>query len=347
MTESHLYHLSAYDYVLPKELIAQEPVTPRDHSRLLIVDRKKGILSEARFDALPSFLERGDRLIFNNTRVIPARLIGKRETGGETEIFLLKDKGESRWEVLGKPGRKLKEGSKVHFGPDFSCVVEKTYSNGHKLVQFIHDQPFELLVEKYGKIPLPQYIGREESLPSDKERYQTIYAEVPGALAAPTAGLHFTHDLIEKIDTMGVDRSYLTLHVGLGTFKPVQVDDIRQHEMHSERVVISPESAAALNRIENGKRRICVGTTSCRALESAADEAGKVRSGVFDTDIFIYPGYRFKAMDALITNFHLPGSTLLMLVSAFAGYDLIMEAYRYAVAHRFRFYSYGDAMLII
>jgi len=342
-----LFKLSAYQYDLPPELIAQHPCTPRDASRLMVIDRASGQITEMKYRDLADFLEEGDSLVFNNTKVIPARLFGHRETGGAVEIFLLEKAGVDCWKVLCKPARKVKEGAKITFGDDFSCTVMQELDDGMRVVQFEYEGDFEEVLGRYGEMPLPHYIQRPEAQDYDMARYQTVYAKNSGAVAAPTAGLHFTPELLDSLHTGGIEQTHVTLHVGLGTFRPVQVDDIREHRMHSERVIIEPEAAERLNRRIEGKRQICVGTTCCRSLESAANAEGVIRAGEFATDIFIYPGYQFRYVKSLLTNFHLPGSTLLMLISAFAGYELTMEAYHKAVKDRYRFFSYGDAMLIL
>jgi len=340
-----MYKRQDYHYELPEELIAQYPIDERDRSRLLIVDRSKQSFEEIPFREIIHYLDDEDLLVFNNTKVIPARLKGKRAGGGLAEIFLVKSQGNNRWEALVRPGRKLRENAAITFAEGFNCKVEEVLDNGNRIVAFEGDADFFELLAQYGEIPLPPYIKREANSMVDKSRYQTVYAKERGAVAAPTAGLHFTPELLAQIKQNGISIEEITLHVGLGTFKPVQVDDIREHKMHGEHYVISESAACRLN--SNKKRRICVGTTSCRALESAADADGTIRAGASETDIFIYPGYSFKYMQGLVTNFHLPGSTLLMLVSAFAGKELMMEAYKKAVKDRFRFFSYGDAMLIL
>jgi len=342
-----LYRLSSYQFHLPEELIAQYPVTPRDSSRLMIVDRQSGSIREVVFRDLAALLNRDDTLVFNDTQVIPARLKGKRESGGEAEIFLTNRLTHDTWVVMAKPGRKLQVGTKVAFASDFFCEIKEVLEDGRRVVRFSFQGVFEDLLQQYGEIPLPHYIKRAAPEALDKERYQTIYAKNPGALAAPTAGLHFTPDLLSALTAKGVDQVHITLHVGLGTFKPVQVEDIREHVMHHEQVVVTPSAAEKLNNKKPGSKRICIGTTCCRSLESACDTQGIIQSGCFDTNIFIYPGYQFKYVDHMLTNFHLPGSTLLMMVSAFAGYELMMEAYERAVKERYRFFSYGDAMLIL
>lgn len=343
----NLFQLSSYHFDLPPELVVQYPAEPRDSSRLMLVNRSTGKITEMVFRELADFLESGDSLVFNNTKVIPARLLGNRPTGGEAEILLVRKNDDRSWNVLAKPGRKLPEGATVIFGPDFFCEILEVYSDGSRRALFHHEGDFYTILHKYGLMPLPQYIKRSADSSFDNERYQTVYASRPGAVAAPTAGLHFTDQLIDRLAKKHVDMTQVTLHVGLGTFRPVQTEDIRCHIMHPEQYFISEETATKLNARAASKKQICVGTTSCRALESAANNEGKVKAGEFDTNIFIYSGYQFKYVNSLLTNFHLPGSSLLMLVSAFAGYELIMEAYAKAVERKFRFFSYGDAMLIV
>lgn len=340
----NLFDLSAYQFELPQELIAQVPCTPRDRARMMVIEKASGRITNMVFRDLVDLLNAGDRLIFNDTKVIPARLIGQRESGGVTEVFLTRYRPDGTWEALLRPGKKLRKGSRIHFGQDFFCEVLN--DSDTRLVRFHHGGPFETLLQKYGQVPLPQYIKRAVNPTLDPERYQTVYATSPGAVAAPTAGLHFTEEMLEVLYNKGIQSTTVTLHVGLGTFRPVQTEDIREHSMHTEQVIISPEASAQLNQLQKGKL-ICVGTTSCRALESVVTPDRKIPSGTFDTNIFIYPGYKFRHTQALLTNFHLPGSTLLMLVSAFAGYDLIREAYAKAIQDRYRFFSYGDAMLIL
>ncbi len=334
------FSLTDYQFDLPQELIAQAPCNPRDSSRLMLVERATGRISECVFRDLPTLLEPGDCLVFNDTKVIPARLIGRRPGGGLAELLLIRRLPDATWEALGRPGRKLQLGTRLLFGPDFSAEIVELLPDGVRRVRFFGE--FESGLERYGRMPLPPYIQRETAA-SDKERYQTVYAANPGAIAAPTAGLHFTEELLNSLK--GISQAKVTLHVGLGTFKPVQVEDIRQHPMHQELCLIPEATADLLNG--RTKRSICVGTTSCRTLESAADPKGLIHAGSYETRLFIYPGYSFKATDALLTNFHLPGSSLLMLVSAFAGYELMREAYAKAIEKRFRFFSYGDAMLIL
>lgn len=342
-----LFNLSSYQFILPPELIAQYPSTPRDSSRLMILDRKKQEMSEIVFCDLVHFLHLGDSLVFNDTKVIPARILGKRPGGGETELLLLKQINPGIWETLARPGRKLPPGVEITFGSDFKCRVLENTPNGSKIVEFLYKGDFDNLLQKYGTMPLPHYISRDLEKEFDEKRYQTVYAKNQGAVAAPTAGLHFTENLLDSLKQKGIEQTHITLHVGLGTFRPVQVDDIRQHQMHEEQVIISEEAAQKLNNRPLQSRQICVGTTCCRALESATDEQGCIQSGRFSTNIFIYPGKQFKYVQSLLTNFHLPGSSLLMLVCAFGGYEFIMEAYKKAIKERFRFYSYGDAMLIL
>jgi len=339
--------LSSYQYELPSELIAQFPITPRDSSRLMIIDRSTGQFSEIVFRELVDFLSTGDGLVFNDTKVIPARLIGKRKEGGISEIFLTKHRPDETWEVLAKPGKKLGVGSKVTFSDKFSCDIVEVLPDGRRVVKFNYSGKFDEMLQEHGQLPLPSYIKREPNDEIDTDRYQTVFAAEPGALAAPTAGLHFTNEMLTKLSFKGVPQTRVTLHVGLGTFLPVKSEDIRQHIMHIERCNIEREAAEKLNSRSKSSRQICVGTTCARTLESAANEEGIIIPGNFDTQAYIYPGYRFKYVQHLLTNFHLPGSTLLMLVSAFAGQELIREAYKKAVKEKYRFFSYGDAMLIL
>lgn len=341
-----LFALSSYQFPLPEELIAQQPCTPRDHSRLMVVERATGQISEIPFYAIKDFLQAGDKLLFNDTKVIPARLFGNKESGAKIEILLIRKFVDDTWEALARPGKKLQPGAIVKISEILSCEILETFSTGNKKIKIHYQGNFEDLLNLHGQMPLPPYIKRAVPDKRDLENYQTIYASSPGAVAAPTAGLHFTKELLAQLTQKGVEQIRLTLHVGLGTFKPVQSEDIRQHNIHSEQLVISEEASQALNKGKAG-RLICVGTTSCRALESMSNAEGIVTAGCCDTSIFLYPGYQFKRVDALLTNFHLPGSSLLMLVSAFAGYDLMMEAYAKAIKERYRFFSYGDAMLIL
>lgn len=334
-------------YDLPQELIAQTPLARRDGSRLLVLDKTTGEMSHEHFYNITEHLNPGDTLVLNDSRVLPARLIGHRvPTGGAVELLLLKDVGDGEWECLARPGRKLKPGGEVSFGNgELTATILEDLQEGKKRVQFHYEGIFLEILERLGKMPLPPYIKEELA---DGERYQTVYSRNMGSAAAPTAGLHFTKELLDQIQAMGVNLAYVTLHVGLGTFRPVSAEEVTEHHMHSEFCMMSQETADLLNRThEAGKRIICVGTTSCRTLESLADENGRFRESSRWTDIFIYPGYRFKAMDGLVTNFHLPESTLVMLVSAFAGREHILNAYRTAVSMKYRFFSFGDAMMIV
>ena len=333
-------------YDLPPELIAQTPIERRDASRLLVLNKETGEREHRHFYDLPSYLQKGDCLILNDSRVLPARLLGQRlPGGGACEVLLLIDRGDKVWECLVRPGKKMRPGARLTFGNgELTAEVVEEVSGGNRLVRFHYEGIFLEVLERLGKMPLPPYIKEELQ---DKERYQTVYSKVSGSAAAPTAGLHFTKDLLEQIAAMGVGIGYVTLHVGLGTFRPVKEDEITEHEMHSEYCVIPAETADLINRTkQSGGRVICVGTTSCRTLESWAEEDGTVRPSAGWTDIFIYPGYRFKVMDCLVTNFHLPESTLVMLVSALAGREHILSAYEEAVREKYRFLCFGDAMLI-
>lgn len=337
---------SDFYYDLPQELIAQTPLEKRDGSRLLTLDRESGAWEHHHFFELPNFLRPGDCLILNDSRVLPARLLGQRlPGGGACEVLLLIDRGERVWECLVRPGRKMKVGARLSFGNgELTAEVIGEVEGGNRLVRFDYEGIFLEVLEHLGKMPLPPYIKEELQ---DNERYQTVYSKVLGSAAAPTAGLHFTKELLEKISAMGVGVGYVTLHVGLGTFRPVKEDTVEGHEMHSEYCVISKETADLINVTRTaGGRVICVGTTSCRTLESWAGEDGTMRECAGWTSIYIYPGYRFKVMDALITNFHLPESTLVMLVSAFAGRENVLAAYEEAVREKYRFFSFGDAMFI-
>ena len=337
---------SDFYYDLPQELIAQDPLEDRSASRLMLLNKKTGEISHEVFRNLPAYLNPGDCLVLNNTRVIPARLLGVREgTLGKVEVLLLKRQSDGVWETLVKPGKKCRPGARLSFGEGLlKAEVLEVVEDGNRLVRFEYDGIFEEILDRLGQMPLPPYITHQLK---DRERYQTVYAKYDGSAAAPTAGLHFTPELLDTIREKGVSVAEVTLHVGLGTFRPVKVEDVTEHHMHSEYYRITEETAAVINRARaQGGRIICVGTTSCRTLESAAEEDGTIPASEGWTDIFIYPGYRFKATDALITNFHLPESTLLMLVSALAGKEHIMEAYRQAVEERYRFFSFGDAMFI-
>ena len=333
-------------YDLPPELIAQTPLEKRDESRLLCLDKATGEWSHHHFYELPDFLRAGDCLILNNSRVLPARLLGRRlPGGGACEVLLLQDKGDKVWECLVRPGKHLREGARVSFGDgELTAEIAEVLPDGNRLVRFDYEGIFLEVLERLGKMPLPPYIKEELQ---DQERYQTVYSKVNGSAAAPTAGLHFTPELLERIAAKGVGVGYVTLHVGLGTFRPVKEDEIEQHDMHSEYCTIPQETADLINRTKaNGGRVICVGTTSCRTIESWAGEDGTMTATGGWTNIYIYPGYRFKVMDALITNFHLPESTLIMLVSALAGREHVLAAYEEAVRERYRFFSFGDAMFI-
>lgn len=333
-------------YDLPPELIAQTPLTDRSASRLLVLNKESGEISHEHFYDITAHLKPGDCLVMNNTRVIPARLYGCKEgTGGKIEFLLLKRLELDKWEVILRPGKKAKPGSRFEFGGGLlRAEVLEVIEDGNRIVRFEYDGVWEEILDKLGEMPLPPYI--KEKL-SDKERYQTVYSKIEGSAAAPTAGLHFTKELLKKIEDMGVETAYLTLHVGLGTFRPVSVDNVEEHIMHSEFYQVSPETAEKINRTrERGGRIIAVGTTSVRTLETVADDDGRMRAASGETSIFIYPGYKFKAVDALITNFHLPESTLVMLVSALAGKENIFKAYNTAVREKYRFFSFGDAMLI-
>ena len=333
-------------YDLPEELIAQTPLEKRDSSRLLVLDRASGGISHRHFSDILEYLQPDDCLVLNNSRVIPARLLGNLPTGGAVELLLLRDLGDNVWDCLARPGRKLQPGVKVSFGSgELVAEVTAITEDGNRHVRFTYEGIFLEVLERLGRMPLPPYIKAELQ---DGERYQTVYSKVSGSAAAPTAGLHFTKELLAEVEKKGVSLAYITLHVGLGTFRPVKADEISAHKMHSELCMIDEATAETINRAKkNGGRVICVGTTSCRTLESLASENGTVSAGSKWTDIFIYPGYRFKMMDGLITNFHLPESTLIMLVSAFAGREKVLNAYKEAVLQRFRFFSFGDAMLIV
>ena len=333
-------------YDLPEELIAQTPLEKRDSSRLLVLGRESGGVSHRHFYNIKDYLRPGDCLVLNDSRVLPARLLGNRPSGGAAELLLLKDLGNRRWECLARPGRRLKEGQEVLFGNgELKAVVREVKEDGNRVVEFFYDGIFLEVLESLGKMPLPPYIKEELQ---NQERYQTVYSREVGSAAAPTAGLHFTPELLDEVRAMGVKTAFVTLHVGLGTFRPVKAEEISEHHMHSELCMISEETARVINETKaSGGRVICVGTTSCRTLESLAEEDGTFRASSKETEIFIYPGYKFKAMDGLITNFHLPESTLVMLVSAFAGRENVLSAYNEAVKERYRFFSFGDAMMIV
>ncbi len=337
---------SDFYYDLPQELIAQTPMEKRDGSRLMTLDRRTGETGHRHFYDLPSLLRPGDCLIMNDSRVLPARLLGRRlPGGGACEVLLLTDKGENVWECLVRPGRKLRAGARMTFGDgSLTAEVAEELADGNRLVRFAYEGIFLEVLERLGKMPLPPYIKEELQ---DQERYQTVYSKVLGSAAAPTAGLHFTPELLRELESKGVNLGYVTLHVGLGTFRPVKEEAIEDHDMHSEFCTVPPETAEIINRTNAaGGRVICVGTTSCRTLESWAGEDGHMEARSGWTNIYLYPGSRFKVMDGLVTNFHLPESTLIMLVSAFAGREAVLAAYREAVKERYRFFSFGDAMFI-
>ena len=336
---------SDFWYDLPEELIAQTPLEQRDTSRLLVLNKETGEVKHQHFYDIIDYLQPGDCLVMNDSRVLPARLLGHRPTGGAVEVLLLRDLGEKKWECLCKPGRKMQVGHEVIFGDgELTATVVEVQETGNRVVEFHYDGIFLEVLERLGKMPLPPYIKAELQ---DQERYQTVYSKEVGSAAAPTAGLHFTNELLDKIRDKGVKTAFVTLHVGLGTFRPVKAENISEHHMHSELCMISAETAAILNETKaKGGRIICVGTTSCRTLESLVNDDGSFEAKSKWTEIFIYPGYRFKAMQALITNFHLPESTLVMLVSAFAGRENVLNAYEEAVREKYRFFSFGDAMFI-
>ncbi|HXT14512.1 MAG TPA: tRNA preQ1(34) S-adenosylmethionine ribosyltransferase-isomerase QueA [Gemmatimonadaceae bacterium] len=344
---THGTRTSDYDFDLPHDRIAQRPLERRDASRLMVVDRAAGTIAHRTFADVAQLIDPRDVLVVNRTRVMRARLLGQRASGAPAEILLLKPLGGARYEAMVSPGGKLKPGRRVDIAPGFTAEILEVTERRTRIVRLESELPLDDAIERHGHIPLPPYIERADA-PEDAERYQTVFARESGSVAAPTAGLHFTPELLEHLSAQGVARAEVLLHVGAGTFKPVEVDDPAQHVMHEEWYALSPESAALINaRRAAGGHVWAVGTTSVRTLESAADEHGVVRAGEGETRIFIRPPYRFRAVDRVITNLHLPRSTLIMLVAAFAGYELTMRAYREAVAHRYRFYSYGDAMAII
>ncbi len=337
-----------FNYHLPQELIARHPPEKRDGSRLMLLDRTSGSVSEDTFCNLQLYLRPGDLLVMNDTRVIPARLFGRKSTGGRVEIFLLRrlTAGQERWECLLRSSKKFQEGQNILLESGMTAVVLSRSGSENWQVEFTGSEPFDLWLEREGHIPLPPYLQRDDCS-GDRERYQTVVAREPGAVAAPTAGLHFTHELLARLASNGIETAFLTLHTGLGTFQPVRALNVEEHQIHTERFVIPAETAGAVGRTKAaGGRVIAVGTTSARTLEYSAQQSGHVVAGSGEADIYIYPGYRFNVVDALITNFHLPESTLLMLVSALAGRESVLEAYREAVTRGFRFYSYGDAMFI-
>lgn len=333
-------------FALPEELIAQTPLQQRDSSRLLVMNRGTGEVTHRHFYNIVDYLKPGDCLVMNDSRVLPARLLGHRPTGGAVEVLLLRDLGDKRWECLCKPGRKMQVGNEVIFGNgELTAVVTAVQEDGNRIVEFRYEGIFLEVLERLGKMPLPPYIKAELQ---DQERYQTVYSREVGSAAAPTAGLHFTNELLEDIRSRGIRTAFVTLHVGLGTFRPVKAEEISDHHMHSELCMINSDTAEILNKTKaEGGRIICVGTTSCRTLESLVNEDGSFEAKSKWTEIFIFPGYQFKAMQGLITNFHLPESTLVMLVSAFAGRENVLAAYNEAVAEKYRFFSFGDAMCIV
>ncbi len=341
-----MYDLTDYDYDLPESLIAQYPAQPRDSCRLMVVDRATGTIRDAIFYELADLVQEGDRFIFNDTRVIPARLKGQRVGGGASEVFLLRPFSEDIWEVIARPNKKLPAGAIVTFGQELSCEFLEGGTEGCRRARFQSSLPLQEAFKKIGRVPLPPYIRGGVAEKRDEEDYQTIFATHLGAIAAPTAGLHFSEGLLATCRAKGVSESRVTLHVGLGTFKSVETRNIRDHQIHAESYFISPEAATQLNTPVPG-RSICVGTTTCRTLEAASESTGKIQSGRGESRLFIYPGYQFRYVSSLLTNFHLPRSSLLMLVAALMGYDLMREAYKKAIVDGYRFYSYGDAMLII
>lgn len=334
-----------FDYYLPKELIAQTPLSKRDNSRMMVLDKETGKTSDEMFTNLISYLNPGDTIVLNDTKVIPARLIGhKPDTNAVIEVLMLKDLGDDTWECLSKPAKRVKEGTMIKFSDELSCKCVFVGEDGIRRYKFIYNGILLEILDRLGEMPLPPYITEKLK---EKDRYQTVYAKNPGSAAAPTAGLHFTKEYLEKIKQKGINIAYVTLHVGLGTFRPVVVEDVTKHDMHSEYYILNKETANLLNETRrNGKRIIAVGTTSTRVLETIADDNGMFKEQSGNTKIFIYPGYKFKGIDALFTNFHLPKSTLIMLVSALAGKDNVLKAYNHAVEEKYRFFSFGDCMFI-
>ena len=334
-----------FDYYLPKELIAQTPLSKRDNSRMMVLDKETGKTSDEMFTNLISYLNPGDTIVLNDTKVIPARLIGhKPDTNAVIEVLMLKDLGDDTWECLSKPAKRVKEGTVIKFSDELSCKCVFVGEDGIRRYKFIYNDILLEILDRLGEMPLPPYITEKLK---EKDRYQTVYAKNPGSAAAPTAGLHFTKEYLEKIKQKGINIAYVTLHVGLGTFRPVVVEDVTKHDMHSEYYILNKETANLLNETRrNGKRIIAVGTTSTRVLETIADDNGMFKEQSGNTKIFIYPGYKFKGIDALFTNFHLPKSTLIMLVSALAGKDNVLKAYNHAVEEKYRFFSFGDCMFI-
>lgn len=334
-----------FDYFLPKELIAQTPLKKRDTSRMMVLDKETGEFKDQVFTDLIDYLNPGDTIVLNDTKVIPARLIGhKPDTGAVIEVLMLKDLGEDEWECLSKPAKRIKEGTIVKFSDDLCCKCTFVGEDGIRHYKFIYEGIFLEILDKLGEMPLPPYITKKLE---DKNRYQTVYAKNPGSAAAPTAGLHFTEEYLNKLKQKGINIAYVTLHVGLGTFRPVAVEDVTKHDMHSEYYILSEETASLLNKTrDNGNKIVAIGTTSTRTLETVADETGHFKKAAGNTKIFIYPGYKFKGIDCLLTNFHLPKSTLIMLVSALAGKENVLKAYKHAVDEKYRFFSFGDCMLI-
>lgn len=334
-----------FDYYLPKELIAQTPLKKRDASKMMVLDKKTGAINDKSFTDLINYINPGDTLVLNDTKVIPARLIGQKlDTGAVIEVLMLKDLGDDEWESLTKPAKRVKEGTIIKFSDELSCKCTFVGEDGIRRYKFIYDGIFLEILEKLGEMPLPPYITEKLE---EKNRYQTVYAKNLGSAAAPTAGLHFTNEYLKRLKDNGVNIAYVTLHVGLGTFRPVVVEDVTKHDMHSEYYILNNKTAKLLNETrKNGNKIIAVGTTSTRVLETVADENGLFKAQSGNTKIFIYPGYKFKAIDALLTNFHLPKSTLIMLVSALAGKENVLNAYNHAVSEKYRFFSFGDCMLI-
>lgn len=334
-----------FDYYLPKELIAQTPLSKRDNSRMMVLDKETGKISDEMFTNLINYLNPGDTIVLNDTKVIPARLIGhKPDTNAVIEVLMLKDLGDDTWECLSKPAKRVKEGTMIKFSDELSCKCVFVGEDGIRRYKFIYNGILLEILDRLGEMPLPPYITEKLK---EKDRYQTVYAKNPGSAAAPTAGLHFTKEYLEKIKQKGINIAYVTLHVGLGTFRPVVVEDVTKHDMHSEYYILSKETANLLNETrKNGKRIVAVGTTSTRVLETIADDNGMFKEQSGNTKIFIYPGYKFKGIDALFTNFHLPKSTLIMLVSALVGKDNVLKAYNHAVEEKYRFFSFGDCMFI-
>jgi S-adenosylmethionine:tRNA ribosyltransferase-isomerase len=341
--------INEFNFDLPEQLIAQEPLENRAESRMLVVNRDSQTIDDARFINFPTFLKHGDVVVLNNTKVFPARLFGALETGAKVELFLVKNLGDDVWETLARPAKRLKISKKIIFNEKLSATVTDKNSEGRVFVKFNTDGDFNEILDEIGQTPLPPYIKRNEgSLDADRERYQTVFASNRGAIAAPTAGLHFTPKVLDEIKSIGVTVAEITLHVGYGTFEPVRVDDLSNHKVMAESCEISNETAEILNKAKRENRRIiAIGTTTTRAIESATNQNGDVKSGKFEADITITPGYKFKTINGLLTNFHLPQSSLLVLVSTFAGHELIMNAYKHAVENQYRFYSYGDCMLIV